>query len=365
MNDETGYKYYDYTQTSKAYSPSEIQQLVDSLVDDPAWWDYFSNPPKYRVDESSSSTKQQSSVINKSPSKCEFDAFKLSKSRSFLKRTSSFVRAAPTNQSVGSLDRRYCYVNDLNRVDENKYVIEENNENAECVTGDELLHELEKISQRQQEESTNAAYDDSGVSIDSSDTSSLLSSPASSTSDLSSFSSSSRVILIRDKDVNLLIKVVKKANQKEIKKQPDNHSRIKSGIKFKPNRQVKWSTRLNNYLSRLCATNDRVSIKKELRKFRYLTVNAFKTMECCPVSTTTRRKFRRNQPMKNRQELLYIISDVFRNFMNEKRVDLDRSTRRKQTTVNKHVESGVHLLSNQPCVKIRLASSNTLFLVSF
>ena len=40
-----GVNYYDYRETARAYSADEIQQLVNSLVDDPAWWSYFSNPP--------------------------------------------------------------------------------------------------------------------------------------------------------------------------------------------------------------------------------------------------------------------------------------------------------------------------------
>lgn len=40
-----GCQYYDYRDTAKSYSPQDIQRLIDSLVDDPAWWSYFSNPP--------------------------------------------------------------------------------------------------------------------------------------------------------------------------------------------------------------------------------------------------------------------------------------------------------------------------------
>jgi hypothetical protein len=31
--------------STKSYSTREIQQIIDFLVDDPKWWDYFSNPP--------------------------------------------------------------------------------------------------------------------------------------------------------------------------------------------------------------------------------------------------------------------------------------------------------------------------------
>ena len=46
-----GTQYHDYIQTSKSYSKEEIQNLIDSLVDDPIWWDYFSNPPSSYTDD--------------------------------------------------------------------------------------------------------------------------------------------------------------------------------------------------------------------------------------------------------------------------------------------------------------------------
>ncbi len=153
-----GNTYYDYRQTSKSYSTDEIQQLIDSLVDDPDWWDYFTNPPKetHRTDHQ------------------RIEA-------------SSFSIPTSDESDEGDSNHAYCYVNNISSVDHDDgieldnddygyesahhrlssssytqssssrrskgYFIEEDldlKENHYCHTDNELVDYLEKISHKQQ-----------------------------------------------------------------------------------------------------------------------------------------------------------------------------------------------------------------------
>ena len=75
-NFDKGLSYNDYIETSKAYTPDQVQKLVNLLVDDPEWWTYFSNPPTAYYENKdykkpSTNNKQSNNRYVNGP--CEFD----------------------------------------------------------------------------------------------------------------------------------------------------------------------------------------------------------------------------------------------------------------------------------------------------
>ena len=157
-----GNTYYDYRQTAKSYTSDEIQQLIDSLVDDPDWWNYFTNPPK---------EKKQ----NHNYGACEFDPRKLN--AKFNKAKSESSSSSPSSMSSSSSSSSdensstesgvFCYINDIivnkknaqvklnndqseSSSSDKKYIIEENSDREYvCENEDELLYYLDKIAKNQ------------------------------------------------------------------------------------------------------------------------------------------------------------------------------------------------------------------------
>jgi hypothetical protein len=123
-----GNTYYDYRETSKSYTSDEIQQLVDSLVDDPAWWSYFSNPPQHekrsmvnnhlptRPTDVSCTTSKASqpppphlNIKQNDHRVYEFDTKKL-----FKQNKSSSSGDEHSSSSLSAESGIFCSVNDLN-----------------------------------------------------------------------------------------------------------------------------------------------------------------------------------------------------------------------------------------------------------
>jgi hypothetical protein len=158
-----GNTYYDYRQTAKSYTSDEIQQLIDSLVDDPDWWNYFTNPPN---------EKKQ----NHNYGACEFDPRKFNakfskakenKSESSSSSPSSMSSSSSSDENSSSESGVFCYINDIivnkknaqvklnhdqseSSSSDKKYIIEENSDREYvCENEDELLYYLDKIAKNQ------------------------------------------------------------------------------------------------------------------------------------------------------------------------------------------------------------------------
>ena len=142
-----GNTYYDYRETAKSYTSDEIQHLIDSLVDDPEWWNYFSNPPQDKrsihstlsnhlptrpTDPSNFASKasqpppphSKHSHSNREQI-CEFDTKNLFKKN----KLTEAVTTSGDEHSSSSLSGEsgiFCSVNDLNN--QTKPTIEQENE---------------------------------------------------------------------------------------------------------------------------------------------------------------------------------------------------------------------------------------------
>ena len=132
-----GNTYYDYRQTSKSYSTDEIQQLIDSLVDDPDWWDYFTNPPKEnhsRIESNKTSSFSEDSE--------ESDAYCYVNNISVHNKPEQ----DEDNQQDDGIEADY----DRRSSSKQSYFIEEDYDiDHYCQTDNDLIDYLEQISSKQ------------------------------------------------------------------------------------------------------------------------------------------------------------------------------------------------------------------------
>jgi hypothetical protein len=136
-----GYTYYDYVQTSKSYTKDQIQNLINTLVDDPTWWKYFTNPPSNdnHNDNPGGFTDSSSSYGDESD---DFD----------------YCSSSGSTMDDNDIN---CYVDDIHVIKTNKeYNITNDSSEYVCTSEKIFINVLKKLTEEQQQQKQQPKVDD-------------------------------------------------------------------------------------------------------------------------------------------------------------------------------------------------------------